>query len=66
MLVSLFCFLLQPSQLLAVICDRCGLDYDDGTFLSCPSPSCKTEAEDNPHQSETAPSPAIPALNTTM
>ncbi|WP_252180479.1 serpin family protein [Endozoicomonas sp. 4G] len=39
-LVSLLCLLLQPSQLLAVTCDKCGLFYDENDYTSCPWQNC--------------------------
>ncbi|WP_257254020.1 MULTISPECIES: hypothetical protein [unclassified Endozoicomonas] len=46
--------LLQPSELLAVTCDKCGFSYDSEDFTFCPIPSCNMRDKDLPSQHDTS------------
>ncbi|WP_257288270.1 hypothetical protein, partial [Endozoicomonas sp. SESOKO2] len=53
--------LLQPSQLPAVTCDKCGFNYDQEDDTFCPSLACYQE--DHPHQHDTVPSQSATLVN---
>lgn len=61
LVLMLLYLLLQPSQLLAITCDKCGFNYDQEDDTFCPSLACYQE--DHPHQHDTVPSQSATPVN---